>query len=277
MVVLVIHELRVSEPIIELHILGIRQFASAVFAVIMLSFILFGTGILNPVFLQEFMGYTAWRAGLVMAPRAICAMMAMLFTGQLARRGFDTKRLVGVSFLLMTIGLWYMAEWDMDIGLWEVIWPGMVLGAGLGMCFPILSAAALTCVTRERMGFASSLYNMMRNTGAAIGIAYLTSMLVHNQNIHQAYLVQHFSAFDAWRLGTLAPNAPGSPAFQFLGEMISGQKQGLGMVYGAIQQQSAMLAFNDIYRMLALMAVVMVPSFLLFRGAKMTTGGAPAH
>jgi DHA2 family multidrug resistance protein len=277
MIVMVIHELRVPEPIVELHLLKIRQFTAAVFAVIMLSFILFGTGILNPVFLQEFMGYTAWRAGLVMAPRAVCAMMAMLFTGQLARKGFDTKRLVGLAFLLMTVGLWNMAKWDMDVGLWEVIWPGMVLGSGLGMCFPILSAAALTCVPRERMGFASSLYNMTRNTGAAVGIAYLTSMLVHNQNIHQAYLVQHFSAFDAWRFGTFGPREPGSPAFQFLGEMISGQKQGLGMVYGAIQQQSAMLAFNDIYRMLSLMAVVMIPSFLLFRGAKMTTGGAPAH
>jgi hypothetical protein len=78
-------------------------------------------------------------------------------------------------------------------------------------------------------GVRLDLYNMTRNTGAEIGVAKLTSMLVHNQNIHQVYLVQHFSAFDAWRLGRLTPREPGSPAFQFLGQMISGQKQGLGM------------------------------------------------
>src|ERR1700730_13412844 len=57
MVLLIFRELRVPEPILELRFFSIRQFASAIFAVVMLSFILFGTGLLNPVFLQEFMGY----------------------------------------------------------------------------------------------------------------------------------------------------------------------------------------------------------------------------
>ena len=276
MVALVVHELRVKEPVLELRFFKIPQFSSALFAVVMLSFILFGTGLLNPVFLQEYMGYTAWRAGLVMAPRALGAMTAMLFAGQIARAGYDNKRLIGLSFALMTIGLWSMARWDLDVGMWDVIWPGIVLGLGLGMCFPILSAAALSCVPREQMGYAASLYNMMRNTGAAVGIAYLTNMLVRDQQVHQFYLVQHFSVFDAWRLGSMTPRAPGAPAFPFLGQIITGQKQGFGMIYGAVQQQSAMLAFNDIYRMLSMIAVLMIPSFVLFRASKQTGGDAPA-
>jgi DHA2 family multidrug resistance protein len=187
--------------------------------------------------------------------------------------------MIGIAFALIAIGLWRMAHWDLDIGMTRVIFDGVVLGLGLGMCFPILSAAALTCVPRERVGYASSLYNMMRNNGAAVGIAYLTSRLVHNQNIHQSYLVQHFSAFDAWRVTNQMPWRPGSPVFNFLSQIVSGQKQQLGMVYGAIEQQSAMLAFNDLYRVLTLMAVVMIPSFLLFRGAQSSGsgGGPPAH
>jgi hypothetical protein len=45
---------------------------------------------------------------------------------------------------------------------------------GFGMIFPPCSAAAIACVPRERMGYAASLYDMMRNTGAAVGIAWMT-------------------------------------------------------------------------------------------------------
>jgi DHA2 family multidrug resistance protein len=277
MVLLIRRELRVPSPILELRFFSIRQFAAAIFSVVILSFILFGTGVLNPVFLQEFMGYTAWKAGLIMAPRACAAMFSMLLTGRIAARGIDTKRMVGLAFILMSIGLWRMAHWDLDIGMTRVITDGVVLGSGLGMCFPVLSAAALTCVPRERVGYASSLYNMMRNNGAAIGIAFLTSRLVHNSNLHQAYLVQHFSAFDAWRLSSEARHMPGAPNFQIVTQMVTGQKQNLGMIYGAILQQAAMLAFNDLYRILTVMAVLMIPSFLLFRGSPPSSGGPTAH
>jgi DHA2 family multidrug resistance protein len=276
MILLVIHELRFSDPILELRVLKIRQFSIALLLVVVLSFVLFGTGLLNPIFLQEFMGYTAWRAGLVMAPRAMAAMTSMMIAGQVARAGYDNKRLIGISFTLMAFGLWSMAHWNLQVGMWQVIWPGLVLGMGLGLCFPILSAAALSCVERERMGYAASLYNMMRNTGAAVGIAYMTNTLIRNQQIHQSRLVEHFSIFDAWRMSTMTPHSPGAPIFHYLPQIVSGQKQGLGMVYGLIQAQASILAFNDIYRILAVIALLMIPSFLFFRGARPATGGSSA-
>jgi MFS transporter, DHA2 family, multidrug resistance protein len=272
MVLLVFREFRTAEPILELRFFGIPQFTSAIVSIVVLSFILFGTGVLNPLFLQEFMGYTAWKAGLIMAPRGFSAMLAMLLTGRLAARGVDTRPMIGLAFALIAAGLARMAQWDLDIAMSRVVIDGVVLGFGLGMCFPILSAAALGCVPRERVGFASSLYNMMRNNGAAIGIAFLTSRLVHNGNVHQAYLVQHFSAFDAWRLSNEPQYMPGSPKFALTTQMIAGQKQNLGMIYDAIQQQAIMLSFNDLYRILTVMAVMMIPSFLLFRG-KLGGGG----
>jgi MFS transporter, DHA2 family, multidrug resistance protein len=276
MILLVIHELRTSDPILQLRVLKIRQFSTAMFLVTVLSFVLFGTGLLNPIFLQEYMGYTAWRAGLVMAPRAMAAMTSMMIAGQVARAGYDNKRLIGISFALMTVGLWSMAHWDLEVGLWQVIWPGIILGSGLGLCFPILSATALSCVERERMGYAASLYNMMRNTGAAIGIAYMTNTLIRNQQIHQSRLVEHFSIFDAWKMSAMTPHSPGAPIFHYLPQIVTNQKQGIGMVYGMIQAQASILAFNDIYRVLALMTLLMIPSFLLFRGGRRASGGGAA-
>jgi DHA2 family multidrug resistance protein len=127
------------------------------------------------------------------------------------------------------------------------------------------------------MGYAASLYNMTRNTGAAVGIAYLTNMLLSHQQIHQSYLVQHFSVFDAWRMSNAPAVAPGAPGFHFVQQMVSGQRQGLGLVYQAIQRQSAMLAFNDIYRMLAVIAIVTIPSFALFQSAKPKASGSSMH
>jgi MFS transporter, DHA2 family, multidrug resistance protein len=277
MVILIFHELHFPEPIIELHILKIRQFSSAVVVVSLLSFILFGSGFLTPIFLQEFMGYSAWRAGLVMLPRAIAGMGSMLLAGQIARAGYDNRRLIGVAFTIVALGLWRMAGWNLDVSVSRIMIDGFVLGAGLGLSFPILSAAALSSTGRESMGYAASLYNMTRNTGAAVGIAYLTNMLLRNQQVHQSYLVQHFSAFDAWRLSNMGARARGAPAFHFLDQMVSGRRQGLGMVYGLIQQQAEMLAFNDIYRMLAVIAFLTIPSFILFRGARSTSLGAAPH
>jgi hypothetical protein len=118
---------------------------------------------------------------------------------------------------------------------------------------------------------------MMRNAGAAIGIAYMTNTLTRHQQVHQSILAEHFSIFDAWRLSTVPAMRSGAPVFGYLPQIMSGQKQGFGMVYGMVQAQASMLAFNDIYRMLAGLALVMVPAFLLLRGAKKMPAGAPVH
>jgi MFS transporter, DHA2 family, multidrug resistance protein len=277
MILLVFHELHFPDPIIELHILKIRQFSSAVVVVVLLSFLLFGSAFLNPVFLQEFMGYTAWRAGLVMLPRALAGMTSMLLAGQISRAGYDNRRLIGVAFAIVALALWRMSGWNLDVSISRIMLDSFVLGAGLGLSFPILSAAALSSIRRENMGYAASLFNMTRNTGAAVGIAYLTNMLLTRQQIHQAYLVQHFSVFDAWRMTNAPFFAPGSPRFHFVQQLVTGQRQGLGLVYHAIQQQSAMLAFNDIYRMLAVIALLTIPSFALFQGARPQESSSAVH
>ncbi|HYA34942.1 MAG TPA: DHA2 family efflux MFS transporter permease subunit, partial [Candidatus Binataceae bacterium] len=272
-ILMTVHELRFPEPILDLTILGIPAFTLSASLIVAMSFALYGTGLLNPIFLQELMGYNAWKAGLVLAPRGLGTMASMLLVGQLARLRFDTRPLVGVGFIMMSIALMTMARWDLYVGMWQVIWPSVVMGVGMGMIFPTLSASTLSCVERERMGYAASLYNMVRNTGAAVGISYMTTALVNHQQIHQAYLVQHFSVFDAWRMSN---TTPGGQGFRYLPEMVSGQKQGLGEIYGMIQAQASMLSFNDIYRVLGFVMIVLIPSFLLLRRVG-GGGGAAAH
>ncbi len=258
------HELRIRQPIIDMRILGIPIFALAVLLTVGRSFVLYGTGVLLPIFLQEFMGYDAWKAGLVMAPRGLGTMGAMLLVGQLARRHIDTRGMLALGFALMAYSLWQMAGWDLQVSMWAVIWPGILLGFGMGLTFPVVSAVSISCVERERMGFAASLYNMMRNTGAAVGIACLTSMLISHEQLHQSRLVNHVTVFKAWQLGAIGPRLPGAPDFMYLPQIVSGQKQGLAQMMDSIQSHAAMLSFNDIYRLLALVSALMIPSFYFF-------------
>jgi MFS transporter, DHA2 family, multidrug resistance protein len=268
---LTINELRISEPILDLSILGIPVFSMSVLLMVAMSFALFGTGLLNPIFLQELMGYSAWKAGLVLAPRGLGTMAAMLIVGQLARYRYDTRPLIGVGFILMATSLWTMAGWNTQVSTWTVTWPSLVMGVGMGMIFPTLSATTLSCVSRERVGYAASLYNMMRNTGAAIGISYMTTVLVNHEQTHQSYLVEHFTVFDAWKMSNTANHAPGTHGFDYTQQILTGQKQGLGMVYEMIQRQAAMLSFNDIYRTLAIAMIILIPTFLLLRRAQSGT------
>jgi hypothetical protein len=149
------------------------------------------------------------------------------------------------------------------------------MGIGMGFIFPTLSATTLSVVHRERMGYAASLYNMMRNTGAAIGISYMTTTLVNHQQIHQSYLVAHFSVFDAWRMTNAAPRMAGAHGFAYLPQLTGGNHQGFASVYGLIQAQASMLSY-DIYRGLAIWMMLMIPSFLLLRRVGGGSSGA-AH
>jgi MFS transporter, DHA2 family, multidrug resistance protein len=259
LIVLIYHELHTKDPVVDLSILGDRRFTLPVTLVIFLTFTLYGTAILNPVFLQELLGYTASKAGLVMAPRGIGTMFAMVVLGMMARRGVDIRPLVGIGFVLVAFAMISMAGLNLQSDIYRIVWPTVVQGVGTGLVFPGLSAAALASMERFKMQRAASLYAVTRNLGAAIGTSYLTTLLIHRQQIRQSYLVEHVSVFTLPHL-----RMPGSQA-NLYNEFALGHRHSMGMLYGLVQRQAMMLSFNDIYRMLAVMMLLLVPTFLFLQ------------
>jgi len=276
LVFLFVHELRFPDPILDLSILKIPTFNISVLIISVMVCVVYGANLLNPLFFQDLLGYSAWRAGLALVPRGFGTLVAMLIIGQLARKKFDTRWLVGVGFGLFAGALWAMSEWTLGVSPREVMIPIFVSGFAGGLIFPTLSASTLACVERERMGYAASLYNMMRNTGSAIGISMVSNLLVSRSQIHQAQLGQHFTEFEAWKMSHPATQLPGAPHWNLVEGLTKHELQGFGMVYQMIQQQAALMSYNDIYRLLALVAVIFVPTFLLLRRAA-GNGGAGGH
>jgi MFS transporter, DHA2 family, multidrug resistance protein len=275
LILLVYRELHFSEPILDLRIMAIPLFDVSVMLILIMMLVVFGMNLLNPLFFQELLGYSPWKSGIAVLPRGFGTLAGMFFIGQISRRAYDTRWFVGLGFVLMACALWSMSQWTLDVGISYVRFAMILSGLGSGLIFPAMSAATLACVSKERMGYAASLYNMMRNTGSAIGISLVTNMLNSQEQTHQAYLTQHFTTFDAWRTDQAAPLMPGSPHLHPMNGLLAQQAQGLAMVYEVVQRQASLLAYNDIYRMLALTAALFAPGFLLLKRAR--AGGSAAH
>ena len=275
LIILVIHELRFPEPILDLRIMAIPAFDLSVTLIVAMSFALYGTGLLNPIFLQELMGYTAWRAGLVLAPRGLGTMVSMLLIGQLARFKFDTRPLVGLGFVLMATSLWTMSKWNLNVSSWVVIWPSITMGIGMGFIFPTLVGGD----TFGRQSRADGLRGkpVQHDAQRRRGDRYF----IHDNHAgessadsSESYLVEHFSVFDAWRMSNAAPRMAGGHGFYFTPQLGDAGHQSFAGVYGMIQQQASMLAFNDIYRVLAIWMVLLIPSFLLLRRGAASSSAA---
>jgi MFS transporter, DHA2 family, multidrug resistance protein len=273
-IVLIVHEWQTPEPMIQIRLLKNRNFAIPTLLLIVLTFSAYGMQILNPVFLQDLLGYTAWKAGLAMAPRGLGVMSAMFLLGGIARRGYDTRPLVAFGFVLIGLGTWQLGSLNLNMSISNFIWPTAIQGVGMGLVFPNLSAAALSSIPREQMGYAASIYSMTRNIGGSIGTSVLTTILVRKQQVQQAYLVQHVTVFDAWRISGSAHAFPGAPQFNYLQQLVTGQHQGLAMLYGSVQAQATIISLNDIYRMLSLVMVIAVALTVLL--PRPQAGRAPA-
>ena len=237
-----------------------RRSPTAAELVILLTFTLYGTAILNPVFLQELLGYDASTAGLVMAPRGFGTMFAMLVLGTLSRRGYDTRGLVGIGFAIVAVAMWEMAGLNLASDTYRIVWPTVLQGIGTGLIFPGLSAAALSSLPRHRKGYAASLCAVTRNLGAALGTSYLTTMLIWQQQVRQSYLVEHVLVFSLIRITPMPSSQMGLAQ-----QLAAGQNQGMMLLYRLVQRQAMMLSFNDIYRLLCVIMLILIPTFLFLQ------------
>ena len=138
-VVLIVHEWRIPNPILQVKLITNRSFAVPTTLLIILTFTAYGMQILNPVFLQELLGYTAWKAGLAMAPRGMGVMAAMFLLGAIARKGFDTRKLVFLGYILIAIAQWQLSTLDLTMSISNFVWPTVVQGIGMGLIFPTLA------------------------------------------------------------------------------------------------------------------------------------------
>ena len=142
--------------------------------------------------------------------------------------------------------------------------------------FVPLTTISMDPVPRERMGNATSLFNLMRNLGGSIGIAVTGTMLARQQQAYTNVLGSHVTPYLGPRPGTLLDSL--YQGFIAAGaDPVTATQRAYAAAFGAVQRQAAMLSFVDLFRGLGLIFVCLVPLVLLMKRPRTQAGAAAAH
>jgi DHA2 family multidrug resistance protein len=259
---LIIRELLVSNPVVDFRIFKERTYTAGVLLMTLLGFVLYGSLVVMPVMLQTLLGYSAVAAGNAMAPRGVGTLLVMPFVGILIGR-IDPRKLLAAGFILTGVTFFWLGQLNMDVGYWDIFWPQVFQGAGLGMLFTPLATVSMDRISREQMGNATSLFNLMRNIGGAAGIAVVQTGLARQRQAHTSVLVAHVTGYDAGSQQFLAGL---KSAFVGRGsDAVTAVERSYGSAFGLVQRQAAMMAFIDIFWAMGLVFIALLPLILLMR------------
>jgi len=267
---LVIRELTTREPIVDLRALKNRSFAAGVFLITQLGFVLYASLVLLPIYLQTLLGYTAYDSGLALSPRGIGSLATMPLSGYLTSKT-DPRRLMVVGISLGGFTMWELSRLNLNAGYWDIFWPQVLQGMALALLFIPLMALSMSTIPKEKMGNATSIFNLMRNIGGSFGIALMTTFIARRSQFHQSTLIANVTPGD---LRTQRMIVGLQSWFHTLGiDRYDAHRKALAAVYGLVQQHAAMLAFVEAFWVMSVMFFCLLPFLLLLRYQRAKASG----
>ncbi|HEX3106189.1 MAG TPA: DHA2 family efflux MFS transporter permease subunit [Terriglobales bacterium] len=271
---LIIRELKATHPVIDLSVFKYRSYAVGTFLMTIVGFVLYGSTVLLPLLMQELLGYTATHAGVTNLPRGMASFLFMPVVGILVGR-VDSRKLLAAGLIATAWAMFALSFFSLDVGFWNFWWPLMLQGAGLGLIFVPLTTVTNDPVPRERMGNATSIFNLMRNVGASIGISSVETLQFRHLQAHINYLGQHVSSASLQTQRTL-----GGLRELFVSkgaDQVTATQQAHAALWGMLQRQAAILSYNDVFRFLGWMFLLLLPLLLLMEKPRGGKGPPMAH
>jgi len=247
--------------LVDLHILKDRNLRTGLIMIAMLGMCIYITIAILPLYYQEILGYTAFSAGLVVGPRGIGSFIGSPIVGFLNSR-FDPRKLLCLGFLGFAVCSFIFGTVSLDIGPYTLLIPITVTGFALSFVFVPLATLATSTISRNEMGNATGLFNMLRNIGGSIGIAVATTALIRRADLYQNNLAANLSPSGAVLQQKSAMIA------HYLAPHIgpAGARPGsFGLIYGLMQQQAALLAYVDVFRWTTILALICAAATWMFK------------
>ena len=255
-------ELTRKEPIVDLRLMGHRQFALSFAAMMALGATVFATIQLLPQLLQENFNYSATLSGLALMPGGVVMLILMPIAGKLTDM-VQPKYLVALGMLLTAGGLYYMTSFSPDADFDFFAWARVFQMLGAPFLFIPITTLSYADLPPEKTNEAAALINVARNEGGSIGVSLVTTMLAQREQFHQSRLVDNVTQTSPQYQAVVHQ---GAQHFTSTGASLpDAQHQALGLVGQLVQSQSQLLSYIDVYFVLAIIAAVMVPVALMLR------------
>jgi MFS transporter, DHA2 family, multidrug resistance protein len=258
----VVWELRQKEPVVDFRLLKDRTFAISTATMFALGFVMYGSTMALPLLLQTLLGYTAMQSGLALSPGGLMIMIMMPIVALLLAK-FEARRLIAFGLIMSAVGLFEMSNWNTQINFGHAVSARVMQSFGLAFLFVPINTVAFSFIARAKTGYATGLINLARNIGGSSGIAICTTLIARREQFHQQRLSEHLSPLDAPYQSTLQGAtrlfmANGSDPAQ-------AAARAHGMIYNMVQQQAAMLSFNEVFWTLGVVFLAVIPLMFLMK------------
>ncbi len=273
LVLFVVWELRVAEPLVNLRVLKNRNFGVACGL-----FFLFGAGIyglvtLQPLFLQTLLGYTAFKAGLTVTPRGIGAFFALFVVGALISR-LGGRRLAAFGFAGYALGALLFSRLSLDMAQSSIVLPNLISGFGTGFIFVPLTTVGMGTLRNDQIGNAAGIQNLLRNIGGSVGISFVSTFLDRFSQAHQAYMTSSVSTLNpiySQKLGAV------QGFLQYHFGPVDARLRAQDLIYNVVHQQTSYWAFIDLFYGFMWLGLAATLGVWLLKEVKPTGTSIAAH
>ncbi|MCK1545195.1 DHA2 family efflux MFS transporter permease subunit [Bradyrhizobium sp. 147] len=255
-------ELTREQPIVDLRLLGRRQFAACFLVMLGTGAVLISTTQLLPQLLQTELNYTAMLAGLALSPGGVATLVLMPVVGRLVGI-VQPKYLIMCGAAIVAFSMWHLTGLTGDITYGYAALSRIFLALGLPFLFLPVTTASYDGIPPDRTNQASALINVARNIGGSMGVALAQTILAQRQQFHQSRLIEHAAPSD---LGYQQTIDAMTRYFQAQGSNASdAASQAVAWVGKTLQQQVDLLAYIDVFWTLAIIALLMIPTAAVLR------------
>jgi MFS transporter, DHA2 family, multidrug resistance protein len=258
-----VHTFTAQEPFVRPSLFRDRNFTAGIIFIAIVGLTYYASLALQPPYLQNLMNYPIVTAGLVLGPRGVGTMGAMLVVGKLTGK-VDTRVLLGTGLGLTAWSFYVMTGWTPDVSQTTIIIVGVIQGIGLGFIFVPLSVVTLSTLSSELRAEGAGLYSLSRNIGSSVGISVVNALLTRNTQVNHAEIVQHVTAVNRIFSDPMIT--------QFWNPFTAAGRTALDAM---ITQQAQIIAYIDDYKLLMIATLAVIPLLIVFRQA--SDGGGKDH